>query len=429
MGSKRDGGDFMFITILFAALGLSILIISHELGHFLVAKRSGINVPEFSIGFGPRLFGWKKGGTNYSIRLIIFGGYIKMAGEEEKSAEGKEGEFLSKPPGVRARVIFWGPLSNLILAVLLYSFINLFFGIGVIDTTIIKSAPLDAGLIEGDRILAINGRAVSDWWDVRRGLGRHKENALKIERKSDVLEICVPSSYNDSIIPVILSVLGDVGRGSPACRAGLMRKDRIIEVDGHKVEYWEDMVGIIQKGANDTLDFVFLRGGNTLTTSVLIEEKETLIDGKPGKAGVIGVAVYTKRRRLGLYSFYQGVKDLSFTVYYTVYFLKQLILRQISPKYLGGPVSIVRIAGESLSWGISSYISFLAFLSCQLGILNLIPFPPLDGGHLIVILIEKIMRRRPSEKLISAVQMVGFALLIMFMLYITMNDILRIFSP
>lgn len=418
----------ILLNIVGAIIALSILIVSHEFGHFLVAKRSGIGVPEFSLGFGPRLFGWKRGETKYSVRLILFGGYVKMAGEEPGTATGSEIEFLSKPPGVRARVVFFGPLFNLILAVVFYSCINLFFGIGTIDTTIVRTTPKATGLEKYDKILAVNDVPVLDWWEVERGLDRDSDNVLRFLRNGDTLTLSIPPVYVDSIVPLVPSLLGDIEKIGPAYNAGLKKGDRVIQIDGTEISDWEAMVGIIQKSAGDTLKIVVLRGEDKLTTTVVPEERETKVGKEIKKVGMIGVAMHMKGKKLGLNSFYQGLKDTGLTIGLTASFLKQLLTRELSPKYLGGPLAIVQLAGQSLSWGLSSFLLFIAFLSCQLGILNLIPFPPLDGGHLLIILIEKIIRRHPSEKVSSIIQMVGFTLIILLMLYVTINDIARIFE-
>lgn len=429
MGKKRDRGGYMpIVSILPAIIALSILIIAHELGHFLAAKHSGIDVLEFSLGFGPRIFRLKRNETEYSIRLFLLGGYVKMAGDERMTASGSEREFFSKSANIRAKVIFSGPLSSFILAVLFYSCVNLFYGIGVIDTTVIQDAPEATTLLRGDQILSIQGTDVSDWWDVIKTQRGEIETILNIEREDDTISVSILSCYIDSIIPLVPSMLGHIEKGSPACNAGLRRADRVIQINGVKVDTWEDMVGIIQKSANDSLIFLFNRQGEPLTTSLIPDERETLIDGELKKVGMIGVAGYTKRRGLGLSSFYQGVKDAEHTIYLTVSFLRQLIIGRMTARRLGGPISIVRFAGQSLAWGPWTFISFMAFLSCQLAILNLIPFPPLDGGHLLLTLIEKIKRRPLSQKVVSIIAGLGFALLILLMLYVTMNDIIRIFS-
>ncbi|OYD16109.1 RIP metalloprotease RseP [candidate division WOR-3 bacterium JGI_Cruoil_03_44_89] len=418
----------ILLNIVGAVIALSVLIISHEFGHFLAAKRSGIGVPEFSLGFGPRLFGWQSGETKYSVRLLLFGGYVKMAGEEAGTATGGEEEFLSKPPGVRARVIFSGPFFNLILAVVFYSCINLFFGMGTIDTTTVRSAPRATGLKNYDKIISVNGVPVFDWWEVERKLDGNGDNLLILLRDGDTLTISVPSIYTDSLIPLIPSLLGDVERDGPAYNAGLKRGDRVIQIDSTEIDDWEAMVKIVEKSTGDTLKITVLRGGDTLTTTAIPQERERVVGDKKKRVGMIMVTMHVKRKKLGLYSFYQGIKDTGLTIWLTGSFLKKLVMREMSPKNLGGPLAIVQFAGQSLSWGLSSFLSFIAFLSCQLGILNLIPFPPLDGGHLLIILVEKIIRRRPSERVSNIIQMIGFALIMFLMLYVTMNDIARIFK-
>lgn len=418
----------ILLNIIGAIIALSILIMSHEFGHFLAAKRSGISVPEFSLGFGPRLFGWERGKTKYSLRLILFGGYVKMAGEEPGTATGSEGEFLSKPPGVRARVVFFGPLFNLVLTVILYSCINFFLGIHTIDTTTVRTAPQASGLKKYDKILSINDIPIFDWWEIERKVNRNSDNLFKILRNGDTLTLSISPVYVDSVVPLVLSVLGDIKRNSPAYNAGLKKEDRIIQINSIEINDWEAMVGIIQESAGATLTIVFLRGEDTLTTTVVPKETETRVGNEIKKVGMMGVAIHTKRKKLGLYSFYQGFKDTGQTMWLTASFLKQLVTRKASLRSLGGPLAIMQFAGQSLSWGLSFFLSFIAFLSCQLGILNLIPFPPLDGGHLLIILIEKIIRRRPSERVSSIIQMMGFALIILLMLYVTMNDIARIFK-
>ncbi len=417
----------ILLNIAGAIIALSIIIVSHEFGHFLAAKRSGIGVPEFSMGFGPRLFGWERGETKYSLRLIPFGGYIKMAGEQPVTTTGSDREFLSKPPIIRTIVIFLGPFFNFILAVVFFSFINLFFGIGTIGNTVINDAPKVTGLEKYDRILSINNVPVSDWWEIEKAVKRNYDNTITLLRDSDTLTYTAADTYLDSVVPLVPSILGDIERNGPAYRFGLKKEDRVIQISDVEISDWQTMVNIIRESPGDTLAVVFVRSSDTLTTTVVPEGREAIIGDEVKKIGMIGVAVHMKRKNLGLYSFYQGLKDTGATIWLTVSFLKQLFTGKMSPKQLGGPLAIIQFAGQTLSWGIPSFLSFIAFLSCQLGILNLLPFPPLDGGNLLLILIEKITRKRPSEKISLIIQMVGFALLLLFMLYVTMNDITRFF--
>lgn len=417
----------ILLNILGAVIALSILIISHEFGHFIAAKRSRIGVPEFSLGFGPKLLGLQIGETQYSLRLILFGGYVKMAGEQPGTSTGAEREFLSKSPRIRALVIFLGPLFNFVLAVIIYSLINLIVGTGTIGTTVVKEAPPATGLLKNDKILSINDTPVSDWWEIEKAINREKDNVLKFLRDDDTLTHITKAVYLDSIIPLMSPILGDIERNGVADRAGLRKGDRVIQIDGREISDWESMVDIIRSSAGDTLGLVFLRGNDTLNTSLVPAAVKIQVDGDLQEIGMIGVTVDVKRKQLGFYSIYQGFKDTGMTIGLTVSFLKRLVVGKISPKQLGGPLAIVQFAGQTLSWGISSFLSFIAFLSCQLGILNLIPFPPLDGGNLLLIFIEKIIRRRPSERVSFIIQMVGFSLIILLMLYVTMNDITRFF--
>jgi len=352
----------MIISIVAVIFLFSIIIFVHEAGHFFFAKKAGIKVETFSIGFGPKLFSWKKGDTVYLICLIPFGGFVKMAGEEYKDKEKfGENEYMGKPPGVRSRVIVGGSLNNLILGFLL----------------LIPAFMLGLPGYDGTKI-------------------------------------------------------GEFVKGMPAEKSGLKIGDEIIEVNGKRCRIWFDVLTNIRKITKENPEKNIIlkikRNEKILTFKIKPAPYfSSSLSGEKEKVYIIGILPKEKQEK---YPFFKAVvragKEFYKMCYGVFSAFKMLIKRQVSVKLLSGPVGIAKWGAEIVHYGIAKYIYFIAFVSINLGIINLFPIPVFDGGHLVGLFFERITGIRPKKKFLEIVQYAGAVLLIILALFITYNDILRV---
>ncbi len=451
MGPRKGGGDNkgdderikMFITILAAIIVLGFLIFVHELGHFLAAKIVGIRVERFSLGFPPKLVGKKIGETEYSISLIPFGGYVKMAGEgeifEEKTAkEAQPWEFRAKSLPKRSLVVLSGPLMNILLALMVIWILVWNQGVGTISTTKIGGFPpqsplKEAGLEIGDRIIEINGVEVKGWEDVYKILdhGQGRRLRIKVERgrQSKQFQIAPLSGAVDSLIlPFREAKIGEVKPGSPAERAGLERGDIIASVEGKRIDQWYSLAEIIHQSCGEELTVTWIRDGKEFHARIRPEAGQIMNRrGKTENVGLIGISPYLERKSLGFLNSFgyslSWAKDLTWEI---ISFLRRLIQGQVSPKLIGGPVFIIEIAGQSARYGLANLIYLLAFLSLNLALVNVLPIPPLDGGQFTFLLWEGARGRPPTPTQRLAFQKVGFFILVGLMIFVTVNDISRI---
>jgi regulator of sigma E protease len=349
-------------SVLSAVVGLGILIVIHELGHFLVAKKSGVGVLTFSIGFGPKILRRKVGETEYALSAVPFGGYVKMVGEdpaEEVSPAEREKAFSHQPLWKRAAIVAAGPVSNLLLAFFIFACVMVFSGVRTATTTIADVVPnnpaAQAGMQKGDRITAINGRSVEGWTDFARRIKDSDGGPLHITlvRDNQTVEVTVN--------PV-------------------KKEER--DAFGDKREVW----------------FIGIQPQDSVT--------------KVTPVAAIGQAFVQTR-------------DLSL---FTLVALYKMVKGDISPKTLGGPLLIAQVAGQQAREGVVTFFLFVALLSINLGVLNLLPIPVLDGGHLFFFLIEAVLGRPVGEKQRERAQQVGVVLLILVMAYAFYNDIARFFE-
>ncbi|MFA5033059.1 MAG: RIP metalloprotease RseP [bacterium] len=425
----------MILTLVSTLIVLSVLILFHEFGHFIVAKRSGIKVEIFSLGMGLRLIGIKKGDTDYRISLVPFGGYIKMAGEDLKDVKGEGNEFPSKSPGVRASVIVAGPVFNLVLAWVGFTIVSFMQGNSEIPTTFVQTPGKQINLQTGDKFVSVNGIETKTWNDVISGISKKDSVSCEIERNNEIQKVIVYGESLD-IAPRILPVVGRVIKQGVAWKAGIRENDVINQIiidslrDTIQISNWDTLVTLIQNNARKEVSFLWTRDSK-LMSAVLIPEKKEYMDenNKIKEIGMVGVQLKTVRKPITLIGgFKDGFVRTWDVALLTLKFFKNLFAGKMSAKALGGPVSIGKFAGESARWGLDSFILLISFLSIQLFLLNLMPFPPLDGGQIFIIGIEKLQKRPVPEKTIILIQNIGFSLLMLFMVYVTFNDITRIFK-
>ncbi len=421
-------------------LVLGILVFIHEFGHFVLAKRAGVRVETFSLGFGPRLLGWKRGETDYRISAVPLGGYVKMTGEDPKE-EGadREDSFAKKSVAARMKIVFAGPMMNLLLPLLLMPLVYL---LGI-DQPAYLDKPAVVGWIEpdtpaakagfrpDDKIVRIQGEKIDTWERAKILFASNPNHPLRVEflRQGKLMnaEITPESSgyaggYTglDHVRPPLI---GGVSPDMPAEKAGLQAGDRVIAINGTPIHYWGQMAEIIRAHPKEPLHMEIKRNDETLSVTAT-----PTLDAKTG-SGLLGIAYQEGMvfKRYGLWKAIQnGIRNVGQSFMLTFYVLGKLLTGGLSIKTLGGPILIAKMTGEAAQVGLSSLISFVAFLSLQLGILNLLPIPVLDGGHVMFLALEAVLRRPVNIKIREAAQQIGFILLLVFILIISYNDIRRV---
>ncbi len=434
------------MTLLYFIIALGALIFVHELGHFLLAKRAGIFVEVFSLGFGPRIAGLKVGETDYRISAFPLGGYVKMRGEEPgESGSADPRSFCAKGVWTRAKVILFGPLMNLILCLVLMPVV---FMIGRAQPAYLEQPPVvtavksgspaeAAGLREGDRIVSVDGAAAEAWEEVLNKilLGAKGTLTLGVQRGDELLQTPVAVEELPEIKGGYVGIepmlfLGSEPRidgvrpGGAAERAGLKPGDLVVSFGGNPVNDWLDLTRMVNDTQGRETPVVVERGGKQL------QERVTPTFNKDFGRYVIGIS---KDRMSGIpmvvkqYGLVDAVKKgfqenwkltkLTFEV------LGRLLSFKLSYKVLGGPIIIAKTSAAAAASGLASFLYFLAFLSLQLAILNVLPIPVLDGGQLLFLGLEAIRRKPLSVRVQAVAHHIGFALLISLMLLVTVNDI------
>lgn len=447
----------LLTTLFFFLLALSILIAFHEFGHFYVARKCHVHVIRFSIGFGKPLLRWvDKKGTEFVLSAIPLGGYVKMLGESRNEvipSALKNLSFSEKSVWARMSIIAAGPLFNLILA---FFALWAMFMIGitsiapVIGSVQPGSPAKSAHLKPMDEIISINEEDVNTWQDVRRilvsSIGDEKplvlrlynlktatyhfaelnENNLNLEDEDIISALGVTPAY-----PTIPPVIGKVRENNAGAEAGLRRNDQIVSINGEKINDWIQVVPIVQANPNQKLSMVILRDGEKQEIELYPKEK---VHGDE-RYGFIGVEAKIPRHfksiwlRKEQYSFFGAIKPaLSQTISLinmSINMIGKLVTGSISIKTIGGPIGMAQLTSQAIHLGVAYYLSFIALVSVSLGVLNLLPIPILDGGHLLYCLFEVILRRPLSEEVRLIGARVGFIVLVALMAVAIFNDIGR----
>jgi regulator of sigma E protease len=432
------------MNALFFVIALGILIFVHEIGHFIIAKKSGVGVLKFSLGFGPRIVGKRIGETEYQISAVPLGGYVKIIGEnpeEDVSEEDRSKSFSQKPIPTRMAIIGFGPFMNLLLAFVLFSLVAL---IGFKIPAFMESPPRigwvepdspaqRAGLREGDLITRINDREVRNWGELKFILASNPNARLDlvVEREGILLtKELVPEERGvfgggyAGLHPEWLPMIKEVIEGGPADLAGLKKGDLILAIDGEEMRHWLQMAMIIWDNPNKKLTFKVKRGQELLLFSIKPEPDE-----RRGNIGLIGISnpgeVILKQYG-PLEAIARGGREtLKFTKT-TITILWRLIVRRISPRTVGGPILIFQLAGPAAK-SATDFMFFIASLSIPLAIINLFPIPLLDGGHLLFLGIEAIQRKPISARTREFAYRAGLVIIIMLMVFVFYNDISRFF--
>lgn len=433
-------------TIGIFAAALLILVFFHELGHFLAAKLFGMRVERFSLGFPPRIWGFKKGETDYCIGATPLGGYVKISGMIDESMdtehldeEPKPWEYRSKPVWQRIIVITAGVIFNMILAVLIYAGIVFSNGETKVKLDSVQgiyisegSSAHQIGFRTGDKLVGVNGERVAYFGELFTP-DRMTASSLSyiVTRDGREVTIAVPDSLLDELgregfiswANALPNEIRDVAPGSPADKAGLQGGDVIASIDGEPVNYWLEIVDKIQQ-AGDTLDLVVHRGAETLNFSV-----------KPNANNELGIYSPDPTRHFGVEQFHYGffaslgigVEKTNEVTMGIIQGFSKMFSGSISVREnLGGPVAIANVTKQHTdAGGFIGFWTITAFLSITLAIMNILPIPVLDGGHLMFLIYEGITRREPSAKVRMILQQIGFILIIALFIFVTFNDILR----
>jgi regulator of sigma E protease len=451
----------MLITILATAFVLGVLIIVHELGHFAMAKLVDIEVPRFSIGLGPKMVGFHWGETEYVISWLPLGGYVKMAGTEEMDeleggstprGEATSGasrvpgprDFDGKPVGVRALVISAGVVMNAILAIVIYAGSALVWGIAKVPDAIIQhvdaahlppGAEALASLPAGTRVLAVNGHEISDWDDFITRLAAASGSAeLRLAHEPPVsIRLSDDQDQRAALLDALQPefridpVVGALIQGRPAERAGIEPGDRIISVAGRAISTWQELVTVVQSHAGQKIPIVVQRDDRTIRMEVTPEARPPADDSTAKPVGQIGVAPMLPIRHPGAAgAVAYGAHQTWYWASFTAEFVGQLVTGRASPRDLGGPILIGKLSGEMARRGAHALLGFMAFLSIQLAIFNLLPIPVLDGGHMLFLGIEAARGRALTLEQRIRLSQLGLVVLVAFFVWVMANDLLRL---
>ncbi|HEY6807664.1 MAG TPA: RIP metalloprotease RseP [Gemmatimonadales bacterium] len=450
----------MLLTIGAFALVLGVLIFVHEAGHFIAAKAVGIQVLRFSLGFGKPIFSVQRGETEYCISALPLGGYVKMAGLEDEGMAGEIEGGTSPVPvdparafdkkGLPARmvVIVAGVTMNFLLAVGIFSVLAGTIGERRLDTTQIDTVrtaglpPEIAGALStihrGDRVTAVNGVSVRYWDDVGQAIlrasfpvrlelgGGRSPVVLAPQRPSDSLRLAILSSID----PLIAPVIDVVEPGTPADHAGLASGDRVLRVNGDSMASWAQFTRVVRDHPHDSLRLDLARGGVTRAVRVVPVLHQVQAPGSDtmSMAGYLGIApvLPEAHQQFGAVAAVGEGWRQSIDVARQIFaFVGHLASGQGSVRELGGPIAIASISGKAARAGAGTLAVFIARLSVELAILNLLPIPILDGGQLVFLVAEGIRRRPLSLDLRLRLTQVGFVFIILLMTFVIGNDVLR----
>ncbi|HWA14579.1 MAG TPA: RIP metalloprotease RseP [Burkholderiales bacterium] len=448
-------------TIAAFIVALGVLIVFHEFGHYLVARLCGVKVLRFSLGFGKVL--WKRrlgrDGTEWAVSAFPLGGYVKMLDEREGPVEPGERHraFNRQTVAKRFAIVVAGPVANFLLAIALYwvLFMHGIPGVRPVVGEPLKDSPAaHAGFVSGETIARIGEADVATWQDVRWVLLEHalRKDQVRVEahgeggriefRRLDLSTIGPEHIDGDLIKAIGLTqvkphfkpVLGKMLPGSAAERDGLRTGDEVVEIGGHRVQTWDDMVTQVGQAPQRPLAFRVLRGG-TETTLTVTPDARTEGDKTVGRIGVYPHRDEDEIRKYVTEVSYGPAESVARAAQrtwevsvFTLKMLGRMIVGDVSLKNLSGPITIADYAGQSAQMGWLAYLSFLALISISLGVLNLLPIPLLDGGHLMYYVAEIVKGSPVSDRAMEMGQQVGMVLLFSLMAFALYNDINRLFG-
>jgi regulator of sigma E protease len=438
------------MTYLIAAVVvLGVLIFFHELGHFIAAKIFGVRVERFSIGFPPRLFGKKIGETDYCVSAIPLGGYVKLSGMIDESLDtdtltGAPHEFMSKPLYQKVIIITAGVLMNFLLAVAIFGGIAWIQGESVLPTTTLASVQEasiadNMGFQSYDKILQVNGEPIQNWKDINHSFLENfgKDTRYLVERSGEKMTIHVEwgnlklkDTQQLGISPLIPAEVGELVPGYPAYDAGLEEGDRIIAINDTAISSWEEMSLMINSKPGVPIELTVLRNGEMLNINITPKADDARdAEGNEIVVGRIGIGVPVAYINYSfLPAMLKGFKDSIFWAKMNITgFIRVITGKDSARDTLAGPIAIIKFAGDTASQSFLGLIPMIAVLSVVLAMINILPIPALDGGHLVIILIEGIRKKPLSVKTKTVIQQIGMVFLLVLMLFIFYNDIARQF--
>lgn len=426
---------YQFLTFLIV---LGIIVLVHELGHYIACRLMKIRVEVFSFGFGKRLFGKKIGATDFRVSLVPVGGYVRMAGEEEYDPQNPQpDEFMAKNRAQKIFTLLMGPVMNLVLALLLIIMVNM-SGVEIdsykLEKPVIgyieKGSPAEkAGLLPGDMLLAINGKKTPNWKEVEITIGTNPKENLKIDYlrnqapQTTQLKVATSARYEMGYAGFFWqwpTEINEVLKNYPAGKAGLQPGDLITAVNDQPVATYFELANIIHGSPGKPLRLTYKRG-----EQVLISQLTPVNENGIGLIGFT-VKIATTKIHYGIAAAIKNsFQEAGRLMFLTFDAFKKIIQRKISVKSFSGPMEIARVSQQALASGFSNFFMLIAFISLQLGIVNLFPIPGLDGGHLLIFAIEAVIRRDLNQKLKTILIYAGFAFLISLMVFIILNDIAK----
>jgi regulator of sigma E protease len=438
------GGFITDAVVVVLVLGLMIFV--HELGHFLAAKFFGVRVLVFSLGFGKRLLHLTRGDTDYRISALPFGGYVKMAGDDPSAdRQGDPGEFLAKPRWQRFVVVVMGPIMNILLALLLLTCLYKFHfqkpsyeeqpaRVGDVEA---DSPASQIGLTPGDLMVRLDGLQNPKWEDVEIKILTTVGEAMPLEvgRDGKTLNMTLtPRAEGPSrvgyagLYPYAPGVVDKVEPGLPASHAGLIAGDQIVGIDGRKILYWPRVFYLLQSGKGKPVELSILRDGREFQATLT----PVLTDVMGEKRWRIGVSFHNDmvvRQLPWGAAIAASLQDNLRNCLAWFDVMGKILTRRLSTRSLAGPIGIAQLSGEAYRAGLSELIMLVCFISLNLGLFNLLPIPVLDGGVILLLLVEGLIRHDLSVQVKERFVQVGFLFLLLLVVFLMCNDIVKTLRP
>lgn len=445
----------MLLTIVATVIVLGVLVFVHELGHFVTAKLAGIRVPRFSIGLGPRAWGFTVGETEYVLSWIPLGGYVRMAGMEElesveggadpdaraPGAEPDSRDFDAKPVGARAIVISAGVIMNMLFAFFVYAAMAVIWGVGIqpdarLGRVDVDALPAGAAAIAdvplGSRILAVGDRDVDTWSDVQNALALSAAGPITLRLAGgEAVALELPAGDEEragligALSPAVEPVVGLVMEGDPAQRAGVQVGDRVVAVDGEPTPLWEDMVEAVSSRPGQPISLVVERDGARRELRVTPEPTLRVTGSDSTTVGLIGIGL-PQERPGPLGALAHGARQTWRWTAFTLDVLRGLVTGGVSARSVGGPILIGQLSGQVARAGVEPLLAFMALLSINLAVFNLLPIPILDGGQLVFLAVEAVRGRALSIEQRIRFSQLGMVVLMALIVLVMANDILRL---
>ncbi len=417
------------LSIILIIIAFGILILIHEGGHFIFAKLFGVYVEKFSIGFGPPLFHFKIKETDFRVSLIPLGGYVKMKGENPDEQTTDSDAFYSKKWWQKALIAFAGPFANFVFALLLFYFVF------IIGQPIESLPPIVGKVTEnisqiktGDKIVMVNDKNVRCWDDIIKYTKNNKENTyllLRDNREVFISNNLKKEDWTEKILPKTLPIIGSVSPGMPAYLSGLKEKDKILTVNGEKVNDWYQLRDKILHSKTDTVTLEILRNGKKLTKKVNLQEN--ILNGNK----IIGITQYLPVKYVEKYNpiealYYSATSTIGYTALNYVALFKIFLHPSKIKENIGGPVMLYAISKKTAKKGFRDMLLLFASINILLMVMNLLPIPVLDGGNIFFFIVEGIRKKPLSLNVQLAFQKVGLSILLVLTIVAFSSDIFKL---